>query len=140
MGEAIKKFQKHAKKLQKDKGKPLSAEERRALHLIRKEAREKGTKLKSGGKGGLPPSFVLTVMRRDDFKCKVHGDRGEGEHGGIEVHHKGGIVESKWLSKKGHKLEVNNVVTICAKGHDEIHNKARKEGVDSSQVTPEGDK
>lgn len=134
MGDALKKFQKHAKKLARDKERPLSGEERKALHKLRKEARQHGTKLASGGKGGLPPSFVLNVMRRDDYQCKVCGGRDQ-----IGLHHKGGIVESKWLSMKGHKLDANNVVTICDKCHDRIHQKARAEGVDSSQVTPEGD-
>lgn len=134
MGKALRKFQQHAKKLEKDKERPLSAPERKALHLLRKEARKAGTTLASGGKGGLPPSFVLNVMRRDDYQCKVCGGRDS-----IGLHHKGGIVESKWLSKKGHKLEANNVVTICDKCHDNIHQKARREGTDSSQVTPEAD-
>lgn len=118
----------------------LNDSERHALAKIRKEAKAKGSVLTSGGKGGLSPSLVLGVMRRDDFMCKTCGSRGNGDNGGIGVHHKGGIVESKWLSKKGHQNDKNNIVTICARCHDKVHNKAREEGVDSSQVTPDGDK
>lgn len=139
MGEAIKQVQQHAQKQNKQHDKPLSAEEKHALIKIQQGAKAAGTILKNAGKGGLPPSLVLAVMKRDKFQCKVHGDRGEGEYGGIEVHHKGGIVESKWLSSKGHKNEPNNIVTICALAHDAIHQKARREGVDSGQVMPEAD-
>ncbi len=142
MSEALRKVMQHDKAKQHKKQReerPLSREDKKALRNIQLEARQAGAVLKSAGKGGLPPSFVLGVFRRDKFTCKVHGDKGEGDKGGLEVHHKGGIVESEWLSKKGHKLEPNNVVTLCNKAHDEIHNKARAEGVDSSQVTPEAD-
>jgi len=40
----------------------------------------------------------------------------------------------------GHKSTPENLVTICASCHDNVHEEAREEGVDSSQVTPEGDK
>lgn len=140
MSKILAKWMKHKQRGKRKFEKPLSAPERMALHKIRREAKLAGAILKSNGKGGLPPSLVLTVFRRDEFTCKVHGDKGEGEHGGLEVHHKGGIVESKWLSEKGHKNVPNNLVTVCAKAHDELHEKARAEGVDSSQVEPEGDK
>lgn len=118
----------------------LSPQEAKALAKLRNEAEEAGAELASGGVGGLPPSLVLGVMRRDDYTCKVHGDRGEGDYGGLQVHHKGGIVESEWLSKKGHSNDPNNIVTLCSAAHNEIHEKAREEGVDSSQVDAEGDK
>lgn len=119
---------------------PLSVEERGALRRLRSEAHNHGARLRTNGRGGLSPSLVLAVMRRDGYECKVHGDRGEGEHGGLELHHKGGVVESEWLSRKGHKNEPNNLVTLCHKAHDEIHARARAAGVDSSQVLAEADK
>jgi hypothetical protein len=128
-----------AQKREKNRKPGMSLEERRALHKLRTEAKKKGTILASAGRGGLSPSLVLAVFRRDDYQCKIHGDRGEGEHRGIQLHHKGGIVESEWLSKKGHKGELNNLVTLCSKAHDELHTKARDEGVDSSQIKPKGD-
>jgi hypothetical protein len=119
--------------------KPLSAEERQALRRLRQEATNHGAKLRTGGRGGLSPSLVLAVMRRDEYTCKVHGDHGEGAHGGLELHHKGGVVESDWLSRKGHKNEPNNLVTVCHQAHDEIHARARAAGADSSQTLAEAD-
>lgn len=124
-----------APKKKRGNEKQLSGEERLALRRLRSEARSHGAKLRNGGKGGLSPSLVLHVMRRDEYQCKVCGTRKD-----IELHHKGGIVESEWLSKKGHKNVPNNLVTICAACHDRVHEKARAEGNDSSQVTPEGDR
>lgn len=140
LADAHKKQKKADRANGREKGeKPLSAEERKALGKLRREAKQAGAKLKNGGKGGLSPSLVLKVFRRDGFTCKKHGDKGQGDFGGLELHHKGGIVESEWLSKKGHKNEPNNLVVICAKGHDEVHEKARSEGNDSSQKKPKGD-
>lgn len=119
---------------------PLSPGERQALRTLRMEARASGAVLANGGKGGLSPSLVLGVMRRDEYTCKVHGDKGEGNNGGLQVHHKGGIVESRWLSNKGHRNVRNNIVTLCSRAHDEIHTRAKREGVDSSQIQPSADK
>jgi hypothetical protein len=108
----------------------LAPQERAALRAIRVGARKAGSFLTSGGKGGLPPSLVLGVMRRDKFTCKVCGELGSRDNGGLGVHHKGGIPESQWLKRKGHANDPNNLVTICARCHDNIHEKAREEGVD----------
>ena len=113
----------------------LSPEERLALHRLRQLAYRNGVSLQSAGRGGLSPSLVLHVMRRDQFTCKACGESVEAK-GGLSVHHKGGIVESKWLLKKGHHNAPNNIVTICGACHDRVHNKAREEGVDSSQADP----
>jgi hypothetical protein len=100
------------------------------------EAKKNGATLgKPDAKGGLPPSLVLGVFRRDKWKCKKCGSQEA-----IGPHHKGGIVESKWLSKKGHSNDPNNISTLCEECHDAVHEKARDEGTDSSQVTPSGDK
>lgn len=139
MGKSLREWIQHKKRKEIADRKPLSKEERMAFVKIRREAAEAGAILANGGRGGLPPSFVLNVLRRDKYRCKIHGDRGEGEHGGLTLHHKGGIVESEWLSKKGHKTELNNLVTICSQGHDQIHTEARENGDDSTQVTPQGD-
>lgn len=112
----------------------LSGEEKRALSILRKEAKRSKATLASGGKGGLPPSLVLGVMRRDQYKCKLCGCSDS-----LSMHHKGGIVESNWLSNKGHLNQPNNLVTICVACHDRIHQKARREGVDSSQIRPKAD-
>lgn len=114
--------------------KTLNAEEKKALSNLRKEAKKKRATLASGGKGGLPPSLVLGVMRRDGYTCKLCGGIKD-----LSMHHKGGIVESNWLSNKGHLNQPNNLVTICVSCHDRIHKKAKREGVDSTQVTPKAD-
>ena len=106
----------------------LSKEEAKALQTMRREAKEAGSTLATGGKGGLPPSLVLKVMRRDKYACKVCGTQK-----GLGVHHKGGVVASEWLRKKGHKNHPNNLVTICVDCHDNVHDKARAEGQDASQ-------
>lgn len=139
MSKLLAKLVRTEKRKHQPERKLLSKEERLALHKLRHEAHKKGAVLKDYGRGGLSPSLVLTVFRRDEFKCKKHGDRGEGEHGGLTVHHIGGVVESEWLSKKGHKNQPSNLVVVCEKGHDEIHEKARDDGTDSSQVLAEAD-
>jgi len=40
----------------------------------------------------------------------------------------------------GHKNARSAITSICRRCHDRLHNEAREEGIDSSQVTPEGDK
>jgi hypothetical protein len=104
--------------------------ERSALRTIRIEAKKAGSYLASGGKGGLPPSLVLGVFRRDKWRCKACGELGTRENGGLSVHHKGGIPESKWLQQKGHSNDPNNIVAICNNCHDRIHEEARDEGID----------
>lgn len=139
MGERLRDWLSKKAKAERKPRPPLSAEERLALRRMREEAQDSGARLRHAGRGGLSPSLVRAVMRRDEYRCKVHGDRGEGECGGLEVHHKGGVVESEWLSRKGHKNEKQNLVTLCHKAHDEIHDRARADGTDSSQVTAEHD-
>ncbi len=123
-------------KKREDREEPESEQDGRVRQKIISEAKEKGATLdRPDAKGGLSPSLVLGVFRRDGWKCKRCGSKEN-----IGPHHKGGIVESGWLSKKGHANSKNNLVTLCAKCHDDVHEEARDEGTDSSQVTPEGDK
>lgn len=117
---------------------PLSPEERYALRQLRREAQNAGARLKNAGRGGLSPSLVLGVLRRDGYECKACGSNGR-DTGGLTLHHKGGIVESEWLSKKGHRNEKVNLVTLCEQCHDRVHGKARAAGNDSSQVTAQAD-
>jgi 5-methylcytosine-specific restriction endonuclease McrA len=104
-----------------------SLEERKALRKMKTEARANGATLSRPGHGGLPNSLVLTVLRRDQYRCKVHGDAGEGSFGGLRLHHKGGLDNpvSTWLKLKGKSNDANNLVTVCARGHDEIHARDR---------------
>ena len=137
MGEAAAKYmaERNGRKSDRAKQDELPAPEAKALEKLRDEAAAKGATLATGGKGGLPPSLVLGIMRRDEYRCHRCGKNKD-----LSLHHKGGIVASKWLSKKGHHMDPNNITTLCSKCHDTIHEQAREEGEDSSQVTPEGDK
>jgi len=138
MGEALAKLARIRKQQQggDDKGEDkLSDQEQRAYDKMLKEAKEHGATLANGGKGGLAPSFVLGCLRRDGWRCPVCGGKDN-----LSLHHKGGIVESRWLSMQGHKTTPANVTTCCEKCHDRLHEKARERGTDSSQVTPEGDR
>ena len=123
-----------------NQGKPLSGEERKALRKLRNEAHAAGSVLATGGRGGLHPSLVLGVMRRDKYQCKECRQAGSKDNGGLTIHHKSGIVESVWASKKGHKNEPGNLDSLCSSCHDKLHNEAREMGLDSTQVTPIGDK
>jgi hypothetical protein len=128
----------------KDKGGKadvLPVQERAALRAIRREARAAGSYLASGGKGGGSPSFVLGIFRRDEWRCKKCGELGsKEENGGLGLHHVGGIVSSPRVSRLGHKWVRANVIACCDRCHDLMHEEARAEGIDSSQVQPEGDK
>ena len=110
----------------------LSREERRALHRLRMEAKAKGVPLSSAGRGGLSPSLVLHVFRRDDYTCKVCGQAGR-ESGGIQLHHKGGVENpaSRWLAKQGKSNDPNNIVTICKACHDRLHDDDRAKSKDN---------
>jgi hypothetical protein len=98
---------------------PLSPNETKALAKMRAEAKEKGVTLATGGKGGLPPSLVLGVFRRDGWKCKECGGQKM-----LSVHHKGGtpnLVSRALRSNKGHSNDPSNVVSVCEDCHDDAH-------------------
>lgn len=86
----------------------LSGEERRALVKLRAEAKKAGAHLMNFGKSDLRPSFLLGVMRRDEFRCKHCGGAG-----GLAVYHRAGVVASKWLSLLGHENTRDDIVTMC---------------------------
>lgn len=139
----VREYAKHHRKQSRPQKRQLSGEERRALTILRQEARKARAILASDGEGGLPPSLVLYVMRRDGYRCKLHGDRGEGENGGLEVHHKGGVENptSRWLKKAGHLNLPDNLVTLCHRAHDEVHDRDRAvtaEREDGSDAAEEG--
>jgi hypothetical protein len=43
------------------------------------------------------------------------------------------VLASRWLERKGHSSDPNNLVTMCKACHDSVHQQARAEGTDSSQ-------
>jgi 5-methylcytosine-specific restriction endonuclease McrA len=103
----------------------LPAQERYALKKLQREAKDAGAELASNGEGGLPPSLVLGVMRRDGYRCK-----GCGEQKMLGVHHKGHLENppSKWLAAKGRANDPNNIVTLCTSCHDRVHERDREAG------------
>ena len=93
-------------------------DEKAALVVLRREARRSGATLATGGKGGLPSTLVLSVMRRDQYRCKRCGGNQN-----LVVHHKAGLKNptSEWLAKKGKSNDRNNIVTICDSCHSAVH-------------------
>lgn len=124
------------KPAQQESGRPpLNDNERRALWKMRREARERGATLESNGRGGLPPSLVLGVMRRDGWKCKRCGQQAD-----LSVHHKSEHMQdpkakmrSQLLGRQGRIDSPANITTICATCHDAIHDKDREDFGDTQQ-------
>lgn len=128
--------------------KSLNANERKALTILRREAKENGAVLANNGEGGLPPTMVLGAFRRAGYRCEQADDDdaacqdsdGRGtKKNGLTVHHRGGIVDSKKADEMGHRTTQENLEILCEGDHDKDHEEARDQGIDSSQVTPEGD-
>lgn len=141
MGELAKKAMNNQRRSDLPRDDGLSPEEQRAFKKLQAEAREAGSYLASGGKGGLPPSTVLGVMRRDKFRCKRCGELGDKKkNGGIGVHHKSEHLEnpkakrrSALLGKQDRIDDRSNIVTLCDKDHDEVHKEDRAEYGDAEQ-------
>lgn len=122
----------------------LAPDEENALKKIKSEAAAVGSYLTSDGKGGLPPSLVLGVMRRDGFRCKVCGEYGDEElNQGIGVHHKNQHITEPKARHKGvlanredRRNDPSQLTTICAKCHDAVHQKDRAEygGKDADEL------
>lgn len=103
--------------------------EARALETLQNEAAALGATLRTGGRGGIPPSLVLGVLRRDGYECKIKRKSCTGNQD-LTVHHKGGIAASAWLINKGKRRDFNNIVTSCHTCHDTVHEQARADGTD----------
>jgi len=65
MGEALAKWALIQRRRDLAKQDGLPPEESKALAKMQDEAKQRGVTLASGGKGGLPPSLVLGIFRRD---------------------------------------------------------------------------
>lgn len=103
----------------------LHPDERKAYAKMLAEAKQNGVTLANEGKGGLPPSKVLGILRRDRWACKRCGDGKDN----LSVHHKGHMEnpKSKWLAKKGKSNDDNNIVAMCESCHDAVHQEDRAE-------------
>lgn len=102
----------------------LPEDERRALEKTKAEATRAGASV-ANLNGGLRPSLVLGVFRRDEWRCKRCGGRED-----LGVHHKGGLKNpvSAWLHSKGKSNALNNLVTICNGCHNAVHEEDRDAG------------
>lgn len=122
MSDAVVKLAKNREPPDKPQEPKLSPNEAKALAKMHVEAKEKGATLATGGKGGLPPSLVLGVFRRDEWKCKKCGGQKD-----LSVHHKAGTpnLVSRALRKKGHSNDPSNIATICQPCHDDVHEEDR---------------
>lgn len=105
----------------------LAPQEAAALLRLQREAAERGATLRTGGRGGIAPSMVLGVLRRDQYECKIRRKGCTGNQD-LTIHHKGGIAASAWLIAKAHSRDLNNLVTSCHTCHDTVHDLARADG------------
>ena len=111
--------------------KPLPSSDAKALDRIQIEAKEHGATLHSQGKGGLPPSIVLGVFRRDGWHCHKCGGTQD-----LTIHHKADILASPYLRKLHQvagRTDPKNLATICHRCHDSIHEQARQEGTEAPE-------
>lgn len=105
--------------------------EAKALERMEIEAAEHGVTLHSNGRGGLPASVVLGILRRDDWHCHKCGGTQD-----LTIHHKADILASPYL-RRLHKIagrtDPKNLVTLCHSCHDDVHEQAREEGTEAPE-------
>lgn len=127
MSKALAKLTRLARRDEADR---LPSDELRAFKRAKAEATDKGATLKIRASGGLKPSLILGLLRRDEFQCKRCGGNAD-----LSVHHKGNLENptSVWLKQKGKSNDFNNLVTICGDCHDAIHDLDREGDVDADR-------
>jgi 5-methylcytosine-specific restriction endonuclease McrA len=114
-----------------------NAQERLALRKIRREAKAAGATLKSDGEGGLRPSLVLGIMRRDHFRCT--NEHCPDPKKDLTVDHISGHPKEiaadpearkrkdlKRGIKLGHVNKLEALRTSCAVCHDAVHDRERQ--------------
>lgn len=95
----------------------MTLDERRALSRLVAEARAKRAVLFRPARSALPPSITLGVMRADNFKCQMHGDRGEGDRGGLLVHRISDVLEENEQRFARNLNDRQNLITVCRAGY-----------------------
>ncbi len=98
----------------------LPTEERQALRRLRRSAAENGATLHTNGEGGIAPSLALGVFRRDGWRCKRCGGATD-----LGLHHKGGVKQAVHWLQQGKRSNFANLVTLCDKCHDAVHDESR---------------
>lgn len=127
MGEQAARYMAHRRKPQPK----VPAGEARALERIEVEAIENKATLHSNGQGGLPSSVVLGILRRDGWHCHKCGGKDD-----LTLHHKADVLASPYL-RRLHKIasrtDSRNLVTLCQKCHDDVHEAARAAGQEAPE-------
>lgn len=124
---------------QRPKDEPLPKDERNALNKLKNAAIDQDCVLSSDGEGGLLPSLVWHVFRRDadkqgNFICKQCGEKGTDDNGGLGLHHIRQHMRDPKLMKQGAKATVEGrrndpkeLEVICDRCHNEVHEEDREE-------------
>jgi hypothetical protein len=108
----------------------LLPEQRKALDAMRREAKQNGATLATGGKGGLDPRLVLGLLRKAKWRCKKCGGAED-----LSVHHKAGAknLVGERLLKRGKTDDQEGLAVICEPCHDDIHDEDRAAGGDHDE-------
>lgn len=127
MGEQAARYMSYRRKPERD----VPVGEAKALDRMQAEAIEHGATLHSEGRGGLPASIVLGVLRRDEYRCHKCGGKED-----LTMHHKADIFASDYL-RRLHKVagrtDARNLVTLCQKCHDSVHEQARLDSTEAPE-------
>ena len=109
----------YARKLRDERPvRPPNPDEYMALRKLRLESHAAGAVLANTGRGGLPSSLVLGVMRRDGYRCVKCSSANR-----LTVHHIGGVdnPSSDFARRMGKRNTPENLAVVCEPCHDQIH-------------------
>lgn len=127
----------YARKLRDERPvRPPNPDEYMALRKLRLESHAAGAVLANTGRGGLPSSLVLGVMRRDRYRCTIPGCGSDGHgRGGLTVHHIGGVgaPTSMTAARAGKRNTPDNLAVLCTECHHGLHDadEALEDAVDA---------
>jgi len=131
------KSQQQKKQDQHDDKPRWNAQEKLALKKMRREAKAAGATLENNGEGGLRPSLVLGVFRRDKWSCRNEDCPAPKKN--ITIDHISGHPDEIAANPKarrrkdlkrgialGHVNEMDALHTLCARCHDAVHGRERE--------------